>query len=37
VETYLLEYKTQHNKDSGLTKVAVKLQPTGEVTEVIPT
>jgi len=37
VETYLLEYKTQHNKDSGLTKVAVKLQPTGEVTEIIPT
>lgn len=36
VETHLLEFKRTPNKDNGLTKFTVQLQPTGERTEVIP-
>lgn len=36
VETHLANYKAIPNKDNGLTRSQVVLQPTGEITETFP-
>lgn len=36
-ETFLESYEVQPNNDNGLTRVAIVLQPTGELSEQFPT